>query len=81
MVAPLFVRWSLKEYGFRGTLTLIAGITLNNIFAVLLMQPVRWHMKRVEVLVTKGMWKKNIKIFVIQRVQPIRCYVTTSNNT
>lgn len=54
MGVPLFVRWSLEEYGFRGTLMLIAGITLNNIFAVLLMQPVEWHMKRVEVIVSTG---------------------------
>nr|XP_049692529.1 monocarboxylate transporter 6 [Helicoverpa armigera] len=49
MVAPMFVRWSMEQYGSKGTLLLIAGLSLHNFVAVLLMQPVRWHMKKVEV--------------------------------
>ncbi|KAJ8736104.1 hypothetical protein PYW08_006760 [Mythimna loreyi] len=49
MVAPIFVKWSIEQYGSRGTLLLIGGLSLHNFVAVLLMQPVRWHMKKVEV--------------------------------
>uniref|UniRef100_A0A2A4K764 Major facilitator superfamily (MFS) profile domain-containing protein n=1 Tax=Heliothis virescens TaxID=7102 RepID=A0A2A4K764_HELVI len=49
MVAPMVVRWSIEQYGSRGTILLVAGLSLHNFIAVLLMQPVRWHMKRLEV--------------------------------
>ncbi|KAJ8735789.1 hypothetical protein PYW07_007409 [Mythimna separata] len=50
MVAPIFVKWSIEQYGSKGTLLLIGGLTLHNFVAVLLMQPVQWHMRKVEVL-------------------------------
>ncbi|KAJ8735791.1 hypothetical protein PYW07_007411 [Mythimna separata] len=49
MVAPIFVKWSLEQYGSKGTLLLIGGLSLHNFVAVLLMQPVQWHMRKVEV--------------------------------
>ncbi|KAJ8736106.1 hypothetical protein PYW08_006762 [Mythimna loreyi] len=49
MVAPIFVKWSIEKYGSRGTLLLIGGLSLHNFVAALLMQPVRWHMRKVEI--------------------------------
>lgn len=45
---PTIVSWSLNTYGYRGTLLFIAGISLQNLIASALMQPVEWHMKRIE---------------------------------
>ncbi|KAG6460009.1 hypothetical protein O3G_MSEX011722 [Manduca sexta] len=50
MIAPMFVKWSLDTYGYRGTLLFIAGLSIHNIIAAVLMQPVEWHMKRVEIV-------------------------------
>lgn len=49
MIAPLFVKWSLEKYGFRDTILLMSALTMHNFIAVALMQPVQWHLKRVEV--------------------------------
>lgn len=49
MVVPIFLKWSLEEYGFRSTLLLISGITMNCIFGAILIQPVQKHMKKVEI--------------------------------
>ncbi|CAH0695452.1 unnamed protein product [Spodoptera exigua] len=53
MIAPIFVKWSLENYGSKGTLLLIGGISLNIFVAVLLMQPVQWHMKKVPIEATE----------------------------
>lgn len=39
----------MEIYGFRGTLLLVSGISLQSIVGTALMQPVEWHMKKVEV--------------------------------
>ncbi|KAF9801249.1 hypothetical protein SFRURICE_008138 [Spodoptera frugiperda] len=49
MIAPLFVKWSLEKYGFRDTILLMSALIMHNFIAVALMQPVQWHLKRVEV--------------------------------
>ncbi|CAG9581691.1 unnamed protein product [Danaus chrysippus] len=49
LVVPQFLKWSLDAYGLRGTLLLISGICIHNIFGMILMQPVAWHLKQVEV--------------------------------
>ncbi|XP_046977992.1 monocarboxylate transporter 12-like [Vanessa cardui] len=49
LVSPQFVKWNLETYGFRGTLLIISAVSLQNIIGMALMQPVEWHMKKVEV--------------------------------
>ncbi|KAF9413590.1 hypothetical protein HW555_008235 [Spodoptera exigua] len=60
MIAPIFVKWSLENYGSKGTLLLIGGISLHNFVAVMLMQPVRWHMKKVPLEITEKTELKNL---------------------
>ncbi|XP_022821636.1 monocarboxylate transporter 6-like isoform X1 [Spodoptera litura] len=60
MVAPIFVKWSLETFGSKGTLLLIGGISLNNFVAVMLMQPVQWHMKKVPIEVNEKTELKNL---------------------
>ncbi|XP_026739066.1 monocarboxylate transporter 6-like isoform X2 [Trichoplusia ni] len=48
MLGPPLLKWSLNEFGFRGTVLLMSGLSLHNFISVALMQPVDWHMKRVE---------------------------------
>ncbi|CAH0592711.1 unnamed protein product [Chrysodeixis includens] len=50
MVAPMFIKWVLERYGFRGCMMILAGISVSNIFAVLTFQPIKWHMKKVEII-------------------------------
>ncbi|XP_075978656.1 monocarboxylate transporter 6-like [Anticarsia gemmatalis] len=50
MLVPMCLKWSLQEYGYRGTLLIVSGITLNNFFGVALIQPVENHMKKVEIV-------------------------------
>ncbi|CAH2267897.1 monocarboxylate transporter 9-like [Pararge aegeria] len=49
MVYPLFIKYTITEYGFRGTLAIICAISAHSIFGALVMHPVQWHMvKRVK---------------------------------
>ncbi|VVC95195.1 unnamed protein product [Leptidea sinapis] len=45
-IRPL-VKWTLNHYGCQGTLLMITAISLHNLAAVALMQPVAWHQKKV----------------------------------
>ncbi|XP_030033644.1 monocarboxylate transporter 9 isoform X2 [Manduca sexta] len=44
MVYPLFVKFTMNEYGFRGTLAILCGISAHSIFGAMVMHPVKWHM-------------------------------------
>ncbi|KAJ2947794.1 hypothetical protein O0L34_g9577 [Tuta absoluta] len=48
-IMPHIIRYLLDRYGFRGACTILGGLSLNGIAGVLLLQPVEWHMKKVEV--------------------------------
>ncbi|XP_052738962.1 monocarboxylate transporter 2-like [Bicyclus anynana] len=50
LVTPRLVKWAIEVYGFRGCVMLITGVSMHNMFAMMLMQPVEWHMKKVEIL-------------------------------
>lgn len=43
---PMAITFLLAEYGFRGTLALVMAIDLHLIIAMLVMQPVEWHLKK-----------------------------------
>ncbi|XP_059051226.1 monocarboxylate transporter 9-like [Achroia grisella] len=44
MAYPLFIKFTLLEFGFRGTLALICAISAHSIFGAMVMHPVQWHM-------------------------------------
>ncbi|XP_034839135.1 monocarboxylate transporter 13-like [Maniola hyperantus] len=58
LLSPQFVKWSIEKYGSQGTLLLVSAISMHNIFGMTLMQPVAWHMTKVEVHKDKEMEMK-----------------------
>ncbi|RVE51126.1 hypothetical protein evm_004269 [Chilo suppressalis] len=44
MLYPLFIKFTMTEYGFRGTLAVLCGISAHSIFGAIVMHPVKWHM-------------------------------------
>ncbi|CAH1639902.1 unnamed protein product [Spodoptera littoralis] len=44
MFYPLFIKFTMSEYGFRGTLAILCGISAHSIFGAAVMHPVKWHM-------------------------------------
>ncbi|CAK1544647.1 unnamed protein product [Leptosia nina] len=53
---PHVVRYLLDAYGFRGACLLLSAMCLHGVCGTLLLQPVEWHMKKVEeeVIVEEG---------------------------
>lgn len=49
MVYPLMVQFLLNTFGFRGALAIIAAINGNAVLGMLLMHPVKWHYKVIQV--------------------------------
>ncbi|XP_014356089.2 monocarboxylate transporter 12-B [Papilio machaon] len=47
-IMPHIVRYLLENYGFRGACMLLGSLSLHGIGGTLLIQPVAWHMKKVE---------------------------------
>ncbi|XP_053621068.1 monocarboxylate transporter 13-like [Plodia interpunctella] len=48
MGIPILLNTTLNLYGYRGTLMIISALTMNLFVAIVLMQPVKWHMKLIE---------------------------------
>ncbi|XP_049882440.1 monocarboxylate transporter 9-like [Pectinophora gossypiella] len=44
MVYPLFIKFTITEFGFRGTLAILCAISAHSIFGALVLHPVQWHM-------------------------------------
>ncbi|CAG9796388.1 unnamed protein product [Diatraea saccharalis] len=44
MIYPLFIKFTMTEYGFRGTLAILCAISAHSIFGAVVMHPVKWHM-------------------------------------
>lgn len=44
MLYPLFIKFTISEFGFRGTLAILCAISAHSIFGALVMHPVQWHM-------------------------------------
>lgn len=49
LIMPQLVRILLEEYDFRGAVLILAGVSLNALVGAILLQPVKWHMKEVNV--------------------------------
>lgn len=48
IILPPVLRWLLETYGYRGSVLIMGGVTLNVWLAALFYEPVELHMKRVE---------------------------------
>lgn len=46
---PLVISKLMETYGVTGTALILGGLSLHSLVAALLLQPVKWHMKRKEV--------------------------------
>lgn len=45
MVYPILVQLLMNLYGFRGCMAILAAINAHAIFGMLVMHPVKWHLK------------------------------------
>lgn len=50
---PLLVKFLMNEYGFRGTVAMIAAINAHSILGMLAMHPIQWHYKIIKVPVVE----------------------------
>ncbi len=46
---PILVKILMNEYGFRGTVAMIAAINAHSILGMILMHPIKWHYKIIKV--------------------------------
>uniref|UniRef100_A0A182TC63 Major facilitator superfamily (MFS) profile domain-containing protein n=1 Tax=Anopheles maculatus TaxID=74869 RepID=A0A182TC63_9DIPT len=47
MFYPIFIQRSMDAFGFRGCMAVLAAVNSHTLVAMLVMHPVRWHMRRV----------------------------------
>jgi len=79
IVVPYVVEAMLRNYGFRGTMLLLGGISLNSIVGALLYQPVEWHSFRLRLHKTINKEDANGKCLVLSNKKRKRviCHVTS----
>ncbi|XP_067616113.1 monocarboxylate transporter 7 [Eurosta solidaginis] len=81
MFYPVVIQMLLNRYGFRGCLLVLAAINAHPILGMLLMQPVEWHMKKVQDEVDQEMVGLN-KMYIDKEKEivmvPIKDYTQTS---
>lgn len=53
MFMPQIVSFLLIHYQFRGTLVILCGLAMNTFVGASLFQPIKWHMKTVEIVEVK----------------------------
>lgn len=44
---PLVISYLMSVFGSRGTILLLSGLVLHCVFCGMLLQPVKWHRKRI----------------------------------
>lgn len=49
MIYPIFVQYLMEQYSFPGAMAVIAAINAHGIFGMLVMHPIEWHYKVVEI--------------------------------
>uniref|UniRef100_A0A1Q3FJ07 Putative monocarboxylate transporter n=1 Tax=Culex tarsalis TaxID=7177 RepID=A0A1Q3FJ07_CULTA len=49
MFYPIFIQKTMEAYGFRGCMAVLAAVNSHTLVAMLVMQPVEWHMRKVPV--------------------------------
>lgn len=48
MIYPIFIQKTMEAFGFRGCMAVLAAVNSNTLVAMLVMHPVEWHMKKVQ---------------------------------
>lgn len=49
MIYPILVNFLMETYGFQGGSAILAAINLHVVLGMLLMHPVKWHYKIIQV--------------------------------
>lgn len=49
MIYPILVNFLMETYGFAGASAILAAINLHVVLGMLLMHPVKWHYKIIQV--------------------------------
>lgn len=47
---PVLTKFLLEMYGFRGTVAIFSAVSLHAFVAMGVLQPVKWHMKKIPIL-------------------------------
>lgn len=63
MCYPMFVELLMKQYGFRGTLAVIAAIDAHVILAMLFMHPLEWHYRKSTTSIKDSNTSKKINAY------------------
>jgi MCP family monocarboxylic acid transporter-like MFS transporter 9 len=50
VIFPLAFQQLMEIYGFRGCMAILAAVNSHTILGMLVMHPVEWHMKKVEIM-------------------------------
>lgn len=79
IAAPYLVEAMLRSYGFRGTMLLLGGISLNSIVGAVLYQPVEWHSFRLRLhkLINKDDQNGKCLVFSKKKRKCVICHVTS----
>lgn len=48
MAYPIVVQWLVQEFSFRGAVLVVSAIHAHAFFGMLIMQPVEWHLKEIQ---------------------------------
>lgn len=49
MIYPLVVQYLVNKFGFRGAALLVSAIHAHTILGMMIMHPVEWHLKEIQV--------------------------------
>lgn len=64
MVYPLFIKFTMNEYGFRGTLAILCAISAHSIFGAVVLHPVEWHKIKQRKICEKIVCKYSFRVTI-----------------
>ncbi|GLH16418.1 Uncharacterized protein GBIM_20691 [Gryllus bimaculatus] len=67
MAMPQAVQLLLTHYDFRGAVLILGGVALNGMVGALLLQPVKWHLKRMPINTEAEMQKSLLNVHVKEK--------------
>jgi Na+/melibiose symporter-like transporter len=69
VIFPIAIQKLMEIYGFRGCMLIMAAINAHTVLGMLVMHPVEWHMKRVEVAEAHEMIPRKIDFLILQKIR------------
>lgn len=69
MVYPVMVQFLMDKYGFRGSMAIIAALNGHAVFGMLVMHPVNWHYKIINIPIDETKSCKLIDLSIYQTNQ------------